>query len=130
MSISERLKSMRLAYPECVTIAFADISTQTVLASSHRMGHRQEHLNDLCATAVEMFATPPAQELVQLLELEGGPEPSLHQVVIREVDEVGIFLKSLSNPTDAMCCVCGPNIDIASFMAAARSQLEEIGTDS
>ncbi|MEM6939172.1 MAG: hypothetical protein AAF943_03475 [Pseudomonadota bacterium] len=132
MKISERLNNVRLAFPECDTVAYADISTQTVLSSSAPDGLRQEHLNDLCATAAGMFADPSSKELADLLAPAKGEAAAgeVYQVILMDAREVGIFLRSVSNPNDALCCLCDPSIDIAAFLPAVRLQLEEIGQDS
>lgn len=129
MNIASTLEEIRRDFPACGTLAYADISTNNVLSSSADTPLKQEHLNDLCNTAVDMLAGPSAAQVARVWEDAQSTPPDVYQAIIVEAAEVGIFLRSASNPTDALCCVCHPSIDIPGFIAVARQRLEEIGDD-
>lgn len=129
MNIASTLEKIRRDFPACETLAYADISTNNVLSSSAETTLRQEHLNDLCNTAVDMLTGPSAAQVARVWEEGQTASPDVYQAIIVEAAEVGIFLRSASNPTDALCCVCQPSIDIPAFIATARQRLEEIGED-
>ncbi|WP_073200706.1 hypothetical protein [Roseovarius marisflavi] len=88
---------------------------------------RQEHLNSLCKTAVDILGGQSSSHLCSVLG--GGGDTDIFQVIIIEPTEVGIFLKSTTSPTDALCCVCSPSIKLQAFIAGARHHLDEIGQD-
>ncbi len=129
MNIATTLDTIREAFPACETLAYADISTNNVLSSSAVQQLRQEHLNDLCNTAVDMLSGTSAAHVSRVWNDGNCDYPDVYQAIIVETAEVGIFLRSVSNPTDALCCVCQPNIDIPAFIASARQHLETIGQD-
>lgn len=126
MSIARTLDSLRQAFPECRTVAYADISTSMILSTSSDDALRQEHLDALCETAVDMLDGTGAPPLADLL---GKGDGGVFQVIVMDPAEVGIFLKSTTTPTDALCCLCSPRIDTGSFIPHARRYLEEIGVD-
>lgn len=127
MNIAERLESVRQEFPECKTIAYADISTNMILSTSAETELHQEHLNSLCKTAVDMLGGPLSPPLRSLLGSDHGE--GIFKVIIIEPSEVGIFLKSTTSPTDALCCVCSASINLGPFITGARHQLDEIGQD-
>ena len=127
MNIAERLDSMRKAFPAFSTLAYADISTGMILYASAESELRQEHLDALCATAVEMLQGAAATQVAQALGAEDAGD--IHEAIIMEPGEIGIFLKSTCNPADALCCVGRPSIDLAAFRSLARDHLDAIGED-
>ena len=130
MKIADRLDHLRIEFPGCSTLAYADISTETVLASSSEGGLRQDHLNDLCATAVEMFATPSTTALRDVVGTAGDHDNCIFQVIIMDAQQIGVFVRSTNSPTDALCCVCDPSLDIPAFLPIVRQNLEAIGQDT
>jgi len=127
MTITERLECVRLEFPECKTVAYADISTNMVLSTSAEIALRQEHINSLCNTAVEMLGGHSTSQLRNVLG--EGRDTDVFQVIIIEPTEVGIFLRSTMRPTEALCCVCSPSIKLGPFLAGARRHLDKIGQD-
>lgn len=128
MELVEKLDDLRSRYPECRTLAFADISTGMILCTSAEGKLRQEKLDSLCGTAVEMLSGSIAKHI-------GGAFPAqedsgVYQAIIVEPAEIGIFLKSTINPADALCCVCLPAIKLGAFIEDARNNLAEFGADA
>ncbi|MDA3856964.1 MAG: hypothetical protein PF480_01665 [Roseovarius sp.] len=108
-------------------MAYADMSTNMILSTSAEIALRQEHINSLCNTAMEMLGGHSTSQLRNVLG--GGRDTDIFQVIIIEPTEVGIFLRSTTSPTEALCCVCSPSINLGPFLAGARHHLNEIGQD-
>lgn len=124
MDISESLDALRGKFPECMTVAFADISTGMVLASSSQDHLNQEHLDALCTTAADMLSGETAQRIATVFV---GNE-AIQQAVIFEKLEVGVFLKSVYSPSDALCCACGTGIDLVEFLHHAKQHFADFET--
>lgn len=128
MNITERLDRLRQDFPDCETVAYADLSTQMVLAWSARAPQRQEVLNALCADAVDMLDGVPNDALSDVL---GHAEAAMvHQVILLDADQIGVFLRSTQSPFDALCCLCAPTVDTCALIAGARRHLDVIGADA
>ena len=127
MRIADRIENIRQQFPDCRTIVYADISANNVLASSAASQLGQEHLNDLCETAVHLLTGTSAEQVARVWSDTGSVRRGVYQAIIIELPEIGIFLRSVSNPTDALCCVCAPSINVAPFVTNAREHLEAIG---
>lgn len=130
MKISDRLENIRRDFPACETLAYADISTNTVLSSSAANPVRQEQLDHLCSAAVENFGGPMAELLSDSWQDAGAEFCDVYQIVTLNAAELKIFIRSISSPTDAFCCVCTPLIDVSAFVQGARHHLEQIGQDA
>ena len=128
MTLTEKLDELRLKHPGCRTLAFADISTSTILYASAEEHLRQEHLDSLCGTAMEMLNGGIATHVRGVFS--GHEDSDVYQAIIIEVAEVGVFLKSTTNPADALCCVCSLSIDLGRFVQNARESLTQLGQDT
>lgn len=126
MTITESLDALRGEFSDCLTVAFADISTGMVLSASSQQHLNQEHLDALCLTAAEMLSGDTAQRISSVLGVEA--DAGIRQAIIFEVSEVGIFLKSANSSVDALCCACLPNIDLPMFLSAAQDKFDELET--
>lgn len=126
MSIVGHLKKVRDAFPECRVLAYADISTKTVLAVSSENELMQEHYNALCERAVRVLNGPATTALLSVLNASEPPDAP--HVILRSKDMLTVFLKSETNAADAFCCQCGPNISVQAFLECARNELSLIGT--
>lgn len=129
MRISDRLESIRRDFPACETLAYADISTSTVLSSSAATQMRQEQLDHLCSTAVEKFGGPSAGVLTDFWRGSGAANSDVFHVIVCNAAGFQVFIRSTTSPTDALCCICTPLIEINAFIQGARYHLEEIGHD-
>jgi hypothetical protein len=105
------------AYPEARLIAFADLSSRTVLASQTKDEVTQEYLDRLCQQARASFDDP-----LFSLSVEAFGEP--HAAVIMEQTTLRVFVRSEADPADALCCICDPTLDIAAFVASLRDTLD------
>lgn len=123
MSVTETLGAVVKAYPEARLVAFADLSSRMILASSGSQAYTQEHLDDLCEQARISFDDP-----MFALSVEAFGEP--HAALVMALDGVQIFLRSESEPADALVCICDHSIDLAGFVATIRETLETISAGS
>ncbi len=119
MGINESLGAVIKAYPQTRVVAFADLSASMILASQGKDDVTQEHLEALCRQARASFDDP-----LFSLSVEAFGEP--HAAVVMGHDSVRVFLRSDSEPADALCCICDHAIDLAGFVAKIRKTLDQI----
>lgn len=119
MGVIESLGAVVKAYPQARAVAFADLSSNMILASQGRDDVTQEHLDRLCKQARASFDDP-----LFSLSVEAFGEP--HASVVMGSDSVRVFLRSESEPADALCCICDHGIDLAEFVSKIRETLEHI----
>ncbi len=109
MGLIENLAAACKDFPQARVVAFADLSSSTVLASQGRANVTQEHLNMLCSQARASFDDP-----LFSLSVEAFGDPN--GAVIMDQVSVRVFLRSESDPADAICCICDHGIDLAAFV--------------
>lgn len=119
MGVAESLGSVVKAFPQARLVAFADLSSRMILSSAGPMSVTQEHLDRLCDQARASFDDP-----LFSLSVEAFGEP--HGAVVMGVDSLRLFLRSDTEPADALCCICDPGIDLAAFLPKIRETLEGI----
>lgn len=129
MRIVERLESVRQAFHACEMVVYADISTNAVLSKSGTLPMQQEHLNALCLKASDMLDGAGVAAIGNVLKHPSSQQDAIYQVIVADAEEVGIFLRSAAQPSEVLCCICTPSIDLPSFISAARDQLEQIGLE-
>ncbi|MDM7931579.1 hypothetical protein [Tabrizicola sp.] len=117
--MNETLGAVITAHPQARVVAFADLSASMILASQGRDDITQEHLDRLCLQARASFDDP-----LFSLSVEAFGEP--HGAVVMGADGIRVFLRSESEPADALCCICDHGIDLAAFVAKIRVTLESI----
>ncbi|HLQ17961.1 MAG TPA: hypothetical protein VK146_03195 [Tabrizicola sp.] len=117
--MSESLGAVVKAFPQARLVAFADLSSRMILSSSGTLSTTQEHLDKLCDQARASFDDP-----LFSLSVEAFGEP--HGAVVMGPDNVRVFLRSDTEPADAMCCICDHSIDLPAFVAKIRATLESI----
>ena len=119
MAVSDHLGAVVKAYPQARIVAFADLSSRMVLASHGNQAVTQEKLDALCDQARIAFDDP-----LFSLSVEAFGEP--HAAVVMAVDGEQDFLRSESEPADALVCVCDQTNDLPGFVAKIRETLEKI----
>lgn len=119
MGVTESLGAVAKAFPQARLVAFADLSSRMILSSAGSLATTQEHLDRLCDQARASFDDP-----LFSLSVEAFGEP--HGAVVMGADAVRIFLRSDTEPSDALCCICDHGIDLAAFVAKIRDTLESI----
>jgi hypothetical protein len=119
VSVTESLGAVVKAFPQARLVAFADLSAKMILSSAGPQRPTQEHLNQLCNQARASFDDP-----LFSLSVEAFGEP--HAAVVLGPETLRLFLRSESEPADALCCICDHGIDLAAFVAKIRETLEGI----
>lgn len=114
MGIQEDLDALRQSVPGCDVVAFADIGTNLVLVASSEGSPRRELLDQLCGAAVGHFGKNAVADLdvpdIALDAEANGP--------------VRIFMRDRSEPSDAICAICKPDVDIEAYLSNARDLLD------
>ncbi len=119
MGVTESLGAVVKAYPQARLVAFADLSSRMILSSAGTLSTTQEHLDRLCDQARASFDDP-----LFALSVEAFGEPN--GAVVMGPENLRVFLRSETEPADAMCCICDHGIDLPAFVAKIRSTLESI----
>jgi hypothetical protein len=119
VGVIDSLATLVKAYPEARVVAFADLSSQMILASQGTQMVTQEYLEHLCGEARRSFDDP-----LFSLTLEAFSEPRA-AVLLGEAD-VKVFLRSEIEPADALCCICGHGIDLGGFVEKLQETLDSI----
>ena len=117
--VVDDLDALQDKFDGCETIAFADLSTQMILVTNTNANHRREVLDRLCAEAAMALGTAKKPAF--------GDTPSSAAFVATK-NQLRIFLRAPDEPTDVLCCVCRPDVDVASFLSDARPCLEKISS--
>ncbi len=119
MGVTESLGAVVKAFPQARLVAFADLSSRMILSSSGTLSTTQEYLDKLCDQARASFDDP-----LFSLCVDAFGEP--HGAVVMGPDNVRVFLRSDTEPADALCCICDHSIDLPAFVAKIRDTLESI----
>ena len=119
MGVIETLGAVVKAYPQARLVGFADLQSRMILASSGSKTCTQEHLDALCDQARTSFDDPMFS-----LSVEAFGEP--HAALVMALDGVQIFLRSESEPADALITICDHSIDLAAIVATLRETLETL----
>jgi hypothetical protein len=119
VGVIDSLAALVKAYPQARVVAFADLSSNMILASQGPRVVTQEHLERLCQEARKSFDDP-----LFSLALEAYGEPGA-AIQLGEA-ELKVFLRSDVEPADALCCVCQHGIDLNGFVTDLRATLASI----
>ncbi|MCX7287188.1 MAG: hypothetical protein NTW20_06405 [Rhodobacterales bacterium] len=117
MGVVDSLGDLIKAYPMARVVAFADLSSSMILASKGAEDVTQEHLDLLCRQARASFDDP-----LFSLSVDAFGEP--HGAIVLGEDSLRVFLRSETEPADAICCICDHSIDLAAFVARIRETLD------
>ena len=115
--VVDALDALHNKFAGCETVAFADLSTQMILVTNSDTQYRRETLDMLCAEAALALGTRNKPML-------GDQAGDAAFVATR--NQLRIFLRASQEPSDVLCCVCAPDIDVAGFLSDARPCLEMI----
>jgi hypothetical protein len=119
VAVAETLGAVVKAFPQAKLVAFADLSSRMILTTAGPMSMTQEHLDRLCDQARASFDDP-----LFSLSVEAFGEP--HGSIVMGPDGLRLFLRSDTEPADAICCICDHSIDLAAFLPKIRDTLESI----
>lgn len=93
----------------CHTIAYADLSTQLILATNTKTELSRDTLNALCAQANLALA----KGSVGVIGTQAGFQ---------------VFLRATAEPNDALICLCSLQTDMVRFLPAAQACLAAIAS--
>lgn len=119
--VVDDLDALQNKFSGCEALAFADLSTQMILVTNSDTNLRREKLDRLCAEAALALGAKSGPAI--------GDTPS-DAAFIATRDQLRIFLRAPNEPSDVLCCVCKPDVDVASFLSDARPCLERISGGS
>lgn len=117
--VADELDTLHEKFEACEMLAFADLSTQMILVTNTETSYRREKLDMLCAEATLMLGSKKKRAF--------GDAPS-DAAFVAGKDQLRIFLRAAGEPTDVLCCVCSPDIDVTTFLADARPCLDKISS--
>jgi len=121
MGVNETIGKVIAAFPQTRLVAFADLAASMILVSQGKDDFTQEALDRLVLQARASFDDP-----LFSLSVEAFGEP--HSAVVMETDGIRVFLRSETEPADALCCICDHSIDLAAFLARIRETLDQISS--
>lgn len=107
--VQKALDAVCESFDGCETLAYADLSTQLVLATNQTASHTRDTLNDLCAEA-------------KLILSDG------HVGVVGSVTGFRLFVRDRTEPTDGLICLCTLETDVANLLPAAQACLARIAS--
>jgi hypothetical protein len=119
LGVTESLGGVVKAFPQVRLVAFADLSSRMILASAGPLSTTQEYLDRLCDQARSSFDDP-----LFSLSVEAFGEP--HSAVVMGPESLRVFMRSDTEPADALCCICDHSIDLGAFVAKIRDTLDSI----
>ncbi len=102
----DALAHFRAGFASCELAALVDLSTGTVLMTDSAIKLGQEHLDDLCRIARDLFAD------------SAGRWPG--SAILTGATGSRVFLRSTQDPTEVLCCLFGPRADLAPIDEAAQ----------
>ncbi|MEL6522115.1 MAG: hypothetical protein AAFQ66_14195 [Pseudomonadota bacterium] len=119
VTVSDELDGLRSAFPACETVAFADLASKMVLKTSSGSKAPQEQIDQLCAEAISVFGDIGPN-------LSMSDSDSATQAVVFTSTSLKIFLRGAQEPSDILCCVCAPTINVDDFLRLAQPALDRI----
>ena len=106
MAVLKDLKSLIGAGHGIGAVAYVDMATATVLASSSSIDEPQERFDQLCEAAIAL-----------LDGADGEPD----EAVRLASTEALVVCRSASDPEEALCLVCAPDADVSAVLGHART---------
>ncbi len=105
------LNAFRSTLADCELAAYVDLGSRTVLSSDGALHYPQEYLDALCASAADLFeATPKAGGQVE------------HVLFLSPTGSRGFF-RTVSDPNEALCCICSAEVCVDTLIENARAAL-------
>lgn len=130
VTMTEQLDAAREAVPGCSVVAFADLSAGLVLCVSASRRPPQELLDQLCAMAVDLLDGAAAKSALRALGPEGEEDPAtvakVDCAIALPAGRSCLFIRSATDPVEALCCLGTAAMDTASAEAALRQALAGI----
>jgi hypothetical protein len=115
---ADALKMLIEGHPALRAVAFADLSTRMVLISESRTPMLREAFQALCLRGGALLSAVDSDPI--------DPATACDTALVVEDEDIGVFLRVPGAPSDALCCLCEPTIEIDGFLADARDCLDRL----
>ena len=109
MAILQHLEELRTGLRAVETVAYMDMRSGTVLGKSTATDEPQERFDALCALAADIL---------------GGAAGETDEAVLMRSTEALVLRRAPGAPSEALCLVCAPDVDISKVMDGARRALD------
>lgn len=119
------LDGLRRENPACLAVGYADIGSGLVLVTSAQSDLSQEKWDDLCATANSLLKGSSASITQDTLGLNDAVD---YAIVVADQTYV-VAVASAYEHDGALCALCEPTLDTASFVISAQSTLAALYRD-
>ena len=116
MQLDEDLELIKRSTAGCSLVAFGDLRTRLVLCSVSDQHLAQERLNHFCKQASSAFSAADAVAKAQ----ESGRVVADHAVLFAP-NGVHLFVRSLQNNSDVLCCVSTNYSGVEDLLISARA---------
>lgn len=110
--------------PGCSVVAFADLSTGLVLASSTSHRTTQERLDALCAAARAALLGPSAHRIAE--DFAGNAQNAPRVAVHADAHGITCFVRPSVPAQEALCCVLSPETPLDRVVQDAQAFLLRI----
>lgn len=125
MTISATLDMIRARHSGCKTLAYADLSTRMILCASSADAPRQEYLDALCMTGVDMLDGDVSAQMAPAITCEAAPD--IQHAVILQPHEIVVFVRSRLHREDAVFAICDPVADASELLTDLAHQVDQLG---
>lgn len=119
--VSDELDALQSRFPDCETLAYADLTTGMVLVTNRTTPLERHGLNRLCVDAALVLGA--AESAPQF-----GTSPAA-SALVSDQDGVSLFLRAEGHSGDALLCMGRGGLDLAAFLPEARACLQRISED-
>lgn len=117
MDIKPILRDLRQTATGCRAVAFADLSTNMVLASETEISVVQEYWDALASKAKDLLTGPTAEAVSGLIG-------ATQSAVLRRGDDQYLLIRSRSDPPLGLLFICDAAADISPFIDVSHGTLE------
>ena len=124
VTMSEELAALRIRIPGCSVVAFADLSTGLVLASSTSHKTTQERLDALCAAARASLLGPSAHKIAE--DFAGNAQNTPRVAIHADAHGITCFVRPSVPAQEALCCVLSPESPLDRVVEDAQAFLLRI----
>ncbi|MEO1178965.1 MAG: hypothetical protein AAFV87_17935 [Pseudomonadota bacterium] len=121
ISFSDELHALRERLEGCRLVAYADLSTRMVLQVSAEPKPRREEIDALCDLAAQCLDAPSLRAFFE--------DEAPYTALLTAGDEVQFFVRSLSDPADALILIIKEPVEQSVVWKAAQDLLDPERTD-
>ena len=128
MTIGDELMAFRDRFPDCVVVAFADLSTGMVLAASTEEKTTQEKLDALCEGAFGHLVGRASMAVAT--ELGAGEAPWPRSLVTATETSLACLLHAHPPAQEALCLILRDYETLDRVLQDAGEMLDRIAADA